>query len=191
MKRGLLCVIAVYIMIIGLGCSDTSSSKNTGSTPKMTSAKENPQVIEKQAEKVPVILYFADRNTGVLIPEKRMVDKTAVLQKVEETIVNELIKGPEDPVKAAVIPKGTRLLSVKKDNDTVIVDFSEEFDKNHPGGSASEMLTIYSVVNSLTELKDIDKVKFLIEGKERKEYKGHYQFDIPFERDETVITNKQ
>jgi len=32
-------------------------------------------------------------------------------------------------------------------------------------------MTIYSVVNSLTELKEINKVKFLIEGKSSPDFK--------------------
>ena len=44
-----------------------------------------------------------------------------------------------------------------------------------------EKMTIYSIVNSLTELKEIDKVQFLIEGEKVKEFKGNFRFNNAFQ----------
>ena len=45
------------------------------------------------------------------------------------------------------------------------VNLTKDFVDKHPGGKDAERLTLYSIVNSLTEVKDIQKVKFLINGK--------------------------
>jgi len=72
-----------------------------------------------------------------------------------------LIKGPKVAGLKPTIPEGTKLRSaIKIEGDVAIVDFTKEFRDNHPGGKAEERMTIYSVVNSLTELKEINKVKF-------------------------------
>ena len=41
-------------------------------------------------------------------------------------------------------------------------------------------MTIYSIVNSLTQIKDIEKVQFKIEGQVKDRYKGNFKFDVPF-----------
>jgi hypothetical protein len=108
-----------------------------------------------------------------------------------EIIVNELIKGPKVAGMKATIPEGSKLRSqIKIDGDVAIVDFSKEFRDNHPGGKAEERMTIYSIVNSLTELKEISKVKFLIEGKSSSEYKGNFKFNTEFPRRAQLISNK-
>lgn len=51
-------------------------------------------------------------------------------------------------------------------------------------------MTIYSIVNSLTELKEISKVKFLIEGKSSADFKGNFRFNTEFPRSAQLISNK-
>lgn len=193
MRKGLLYVTVLCLLIIGIGCSNTankgteanSQSDDNALTTNTGDAREDPS--KNNQDKLPITLYFSDKQAGKLIAEKREVDKSAVLNNPEQTIVAELIKGPASQDLLATIPNGTRLLSLKKDGAKVTLDFSKEFVDNHSGGSAGETLTIYSIVNSLTELKDVENIKFLIEGQQRKEYKGHYEFDIPFARNEEII----
>lgn len=190
MRKGLSSVIALSLLIIAAGCisiyynggqKDSSAAAQATNSPKI-------KTLDKAAEpKAYILLYFSEKQTGQLVAERREVPRSIILNKPEETIVNELFKGPFSQNLMPTIPPETKLISVKIDSYMVTVDFSKEFVDNHPGGSAGETITIYSIVNSLTELKDVERVKFLIEGKERKEYKGHYEFDIPFERNETII----
>ncbi len=193
MRKRLLYVAILCFLIIGIGCSNTankgtetnSESDINAQTSNTGDAREDQT--KNNQDKLSITLYFSDKQAGKLIAEKREVDQSTVLNNPEQTIVAELIKGPVKQDLAATIPNGTRLLSVKKDGTTLTLDFSKEFVENHSGGSAGETLTIYSIVNSLTELKDVENIKFLIEGQERKEYKGHYEFDMPFARNEEII----
>ncbi len=50
----------------------------------------------------------------------------------------------------------------------------------HTGGEREELLTIYSIVNSLCKLDQIDRVQFLVEGKKLDTYKDNLQFKTPF-----------
>lgn len=184
----------VIACIVGLVIAGAGVALHFNKNARLTSVSNNTvgnTVINNQAKNseknTSIILYFSDKEFGNLIPEKREVSKESILKNPEETIINELIKGPINQMLLPTIPKGTKLLSLTKTDNTVTVNFSKEFVENHPGGSAAETLTIYSIVNSLTELKDVEKIQFLIEGKKREEYKGHYQFDIPFTRNEGLI----
>jgi spore germination protein GerM len=54
------------------------------------------------------------------------------------------------------------------------VNFSATLTKDHPGGSTAEMVTIYSLTNTLTaNIPAIKTVKILVEGKELPSIKGH------------------
>lgn len=119
-----------------------------------------------------------------LVPEIRQVVKD---KPVEQIIVEQLIKGPEKAGLYPTIPKGTSLISIEVKDGTAYVNFSEEFKTNHWGGSAGEAMTIYSIVNSLTELPNIKQVMFLIEGREEETLAGHFAFNEPFRRVENII----
>lgn len=156
-----------------------------------TSTQEVEQKVEetvKEPEKtVEIVLYFSDENAEKLMQEKRMVNYETYKQNPQKVIVEELIKGPLDSKLYAVIPNETKLLSVEVKDRKAIVDLSKEFVDNHNGGSTGEALTVYGIVNSLTELKDIDSVEFKVEGEIKEDFKGHMIFNEPFERNEEII----
>ncbi len=133
-----------------------------------------------------ITLYFGAPNADTVVAEKRDVVASKE-QMLEEIIFEELCKGPETKGLYPTIPKGTELLSVETGKDGVCrLDLSKEFIDNSSGGSASESITLNSIVNSLTELSNVKRVQFLIEGKTREVY-THEQFDKPFERNESSI----
>ena len=132
-----------------------------------------------------VKLYFSNKDATSLVSERRSV---ALLDNnIEKTILSELIKGPIDPKLNATVPSGTNVLSVETKEEICFVNLSDEFVSKHSGGSSAEVMTIYSVVNSLTELDNVEKVQFLVGGKKLDVYK-HMMISEPFERDETVIS---
>ena len=96
-------------------------------------------------------------------------------------IVEALIKGPQKGL-VRTIPVGTELSAIYIDSDNVCyVDLSETVKKNHPGGSNSELLTIYAVVNSLIlNVSEIERVKILIDGNEAQTLAGHINLQFPF-----------
>jgi len=81
-----------------------------------------------------------------------------------------LIEGPKNENLERLIPEGTNLNKVEIQKNVVIIDFFEGFIKNHPEGLVEESKTIYSIVNTLTELTEVDGVKILINGEEGKAF---------------------
>jgi germination protein M len=130
-------------------------------------------------------LYFSDSQAEYLVGEKRDVTVNEG-DKPEAAVIRELLKGPKTDDLWDAIPEGTKLLSVNTKDGLCTVDFSGEFVDNSPGGTASERMAIYSVVNSLTSLEGVKKVQFLINGKKREIY-THMVFDKPFARDNDII----
>lgn len=173
---------------LGLQGSDDDELK------PVSSIVMNEEDAKKLTDKVPIHLYFANEDNTKLKLEVRYISMAEAKKSVNNLatiIVNELIKGPTNVGLNATIPKGTKpVTKVKIDaaSATATVDFSKEFIEKHPGGKTAEQLTIYSIVNSLTELKEVQKVKFTINNKSQKEYKGNFKFDSPFPRAATLIS---
>lgn len=167
-------------------------------TPLKEKYKEKPVVIKEvpyQEEKkeevqtvtgemIEVNLYFSDSQAMYLVSEKRKIPPTTSLAK---QVVIELIKGPASSDLYSTIPEGTRVNEVYIADDIVYVDLSEEVFKNHPGGSSGELMTVYSIVNSLTEISPIKGVQILVEGNERNSLVGHVDISMPLLRDEDWI----
>jgi germination protein M len=167
-------------------------------TPLKEKYKEKPVVIKEvpyQEEKkeevqtvtgemIEVNLYFSDSQAMYLVSEKRKIPPTTSLAK---QVVVELIKGPASSDLYSTIPEGTRVNEVYIADDIVYVDLSEEVFKNHPGGSSGELMTVYSIVNSLTEISPIKGVQILVEGNERNSLVGHVDISMPLLRDEDWI----
>jgi len=142
-------------------------------------------------DKTPVRLYFANEDNTKLKLEIRYIDSAEAKKSTSHLaslIVGELIKGPSADGLKPTVPSEAKLASPVSINGKVAtVDLSKEFKTKHPGGKDAEKLTIYSIVNSLTELEEIEKVKFTIDGKVQKEYMGNFKFDAPFPRSPQLI----
>jgi len=161
-------------------------------TEKLVITKEVPYKEEEieEVEPVPteemveVNLYFSDSQAMYLVAEKRKISQAPSLAR---QAVVELIKGPESSDLYPTIPEGTQVNEVYIVDDIVYIDLSEEIFKNHPGGSSGELMTVYSIVNTLTEIPMIKGVQILVEGNEMKSLVGHIDISMPLLRDEDWI----
>ena len=121
-------------------------------------------------DKTTVNLYFISEDGVTLTKEKRTLTLT-LTDKLPEVMVRELIKGPEEEGLSSAIPAGTEINEIMIKDKVCYLDLSAEFQKNQSGGPREEALTIYSIVNSLTELPNIQYVQFLIDGQRVETYK--------------------
>ena len=135
-------------------------------------------------EMVEVNLYFSDAQVMYLEPEKRKISQTPSLAR---QVVIELIKGPENSELYPTIPQGTQVNEVYIADDIVYVDLSKEIFTNHPGGSSGELMTVYSIVNTLTEIPPIKGVQILVGGNEKDSLVGHIDISMPLIRDQDWI----
>ena len=97
--------------------------------------------------------------------------------------MNLLLEGPRDTNLSSVIPSGTKVNQVTMQGNMAIVDLSHEFIDNHPGGAQQESATVYSIVNTLTQLTEVTSVKITIDQQENAEFADHaLSFSDPFVR---------
>jgi hypothetical protein len=128
----------------------------------------------KKKERKAFEIYFSDSQERFLIAEKRFMFKEEDPAQQAKEIVKALLDGSKTG-HVNTFPGNVVLRDVKVDKDGVAhVSFSDHLIKLHPGGSTSEMATIYSLTNTLTKnVPAIKAVKILVEGKELPSIKGH------------------
>ena len=109
-----------------------------------------------------ITLYFADAAGSKLVPEVRTIEK---VEGIARATINELILGPTSGDLLPTLPQGTALLDINvKETGLCIVDFSQEIVQENAEGVIPPELTVYSVVNTLTQFPTVDRVQFRIEG---------------------------
>ncbi len=126
-------------------------------------------------------LYFSNQDATALVVENRTIAINPN-EPLEKYVMEQLIAGPQIQNLHKTIPPETKIKGIQTSDGICYVDLSTEFRTKHWGGSTGEIFTIYSIVNSLTELPHIQKVQFLIEGEKQETFKGHVDFSNPFER---------
>jgi len=131
-------------------------------------------------ERKEVLLYFSDSEGEYLIGEKREILKKKIVKEEAKEVVIELIKGPKGKL-IPTLPPRTKLLTLQiNDAGVARVNFNPALSKDHPGGSSAEMMTVYSIVNSLAlNFPQIKRVQILIDGKPIETIAGHLSLKQP------------
>ncbi len=143
----------------------------------------------KKKEKKPFNVYFSDSQERLLVGEIRYLYKDEDPAQQAREIVKALLDGSKVTGHVNTFPPNVKLLDIKVDKDGIAyVNFSANLTKLHPGGSAAEMATIYSLTNSLAaSIPAVRGVKILVEGKEVPSIKGHISTAKVFEADRDLF----
>lgn len=157
LKRTLLLVLpAVVLIAAGWVLSRSPSHEGSRTVPSLPADVVTVGGVE-------VTLYFADAETGLLIPVRREISHSSV---GPETVLRELLAGPRPGEKGVTaLPKGSEVLGTFLAGGILTINLNRAFEEKFPSSSAATLLAVYSVVNTLTELPGIEKVSFQIEGK--------------------------
>jgi len=132
-------------------------------------------------------VYFSNEAGDALVESNLKISYDGTLS-TERLILQQLIEGPVLDGMQAVIPEGTVLNKVTIRDGICYVDFNEKFMEKRPG--ITPEVAIYSVVNSLTELSNIYRVQFFINGAAKKTY-YNLDFSSTFERNLEIVEGEQ
>ena len=176
----LILISLMMLLLVSLvsGCGNQDGKLSPGTNPPPAS----PAAEEKMSK---ITLYFSNNQAEKLVAEQREV--MVKDESLAEAVVKELIKGPREKDLVKTIPEETRLLSLTVSEGVAQVNFSQEFQTKHWGGSSGESMTVYSVTNSLAEIDGIKKVQFLIDGKQVESLAGHIDLTQPITPDKDLI----
>lgn len=112
-------------------------------------------------EKVELKLYFANETGDKLVPVYRSVVYNSNIS-MERLAVEQIITGPKTDICYPTISKDTKINSVNVKDGVCYVDLDPSF-LNEPYNVTAEV-AIYSLVNSIVELTEVNKVVLSVNG---------------------------
>ena len=131
---------------------------------KLSNSENNSINGNQELPETKVLLYFYDSEEKILAPEYRIVSLELLKKDMEENMLIELLKGPTLPNYQRVIPEGTKVNATNISGDKMIIDFSKEFiveDETEEENARK----IFSIVYTMTEIKEINEVEIYVDGK--------------------------
>ncbi|MBR3516241.1 MAG: GerMN domain-containing protein, partial [Lachnospiraceae bacterium] len=129
-------------------------------------------------------LYFADE-TGTQLVETSQTVMYNTNISMERLVVEILISGPEGKEMYPTVNPDTQILSVTDADGVCYVNLSSEF--MDTVGNVTPEVTLYSIVNSLAELKDVHRVQFMINGDAQILYRELIDLGSSFSRNLDIV----
>ena len=128
-------------------------------------------------------LYVADDKTGLLTRSNVTIPLPPQSSERTRQILRNLLALYQTAPTPHTIGDGADVKDVYfVKNGLVVIDFNNAFADKHPSGILAEELTVASVVATLrANDPQIQKVKFLVEGKERETLAGHADLATPLD----------
>ncbi len=180
MNKKIILLIIIALILIGLGVW-YFFFYNLGEQTSVNEIIPEEEISEEQMRQTIVSLYFYNESTQSLVPEGRLIDVKELVEEPYKKLMELLIEGPQNSSLTKTIPDGTKINKIELKGDILYIDLSKEFIENHSGGETKESSTIYSIVNTMTNLTEVNSVKLLIDGEENKAFKDNLiKFDDPF-----------
>lgn len=179
-SRRVAVAIAVAIVLVALGWVGYKAPAWSRAANPRASAATPPSQPPPPGRKIKArLFYVADdgmRLTGI---ERDVAYGEGAVDQAREIVAAQI--GPVAEPLVSAIPQGTALRALFiTENGQAFVDLSGEVAKGHSGGSTSELLTVYTIVDALTaNLPAITAVQLLIDGKEVDTLAGHVDLRRP------------
>ena len=174
MKNKKIVIIFLVLLIIVLvgGYFGIKYAKNRQEQTSVEEYVPEEEITEEQLRQTIVSIYFPNKETNEINPEARLIDINEIINSPYEKLINLLIEGPKNEKNKKIIPENTKIQKYYMEGDCLYLDFSSEF-LNY--NKEEKDIMIKCIVNTLTELTEVNKVKILINGQENAEFAEAYE----------------
>lgn len=148
------------------------------------------QFIENAGEEInayrtaDLTLYYTNETGDRLITQRVPMEYNSNIS-LERLIVERLIEGPPYEGVYPTIPANTKLLSVSVRDGICYVNLDGGFLET--GYNVTESIPVYSIVNSLIQNTDAQKVQISINGETNRVFRESISFDTIFEKNEDLV----
>mgnify|MGYP001672174962 CR=1 FL=1 len=189
--------LMVFSLLLTAGCDPQgsasgqnaaqSSAQQSSSSTSSSSGKSSGSTTSSAAksESLTITAYYPNEDGTKLLASKRTVQ----LGKEDKytAAMESLLTGAKDKGQTTIIPKQTKLRSVKVAGGVAKVDLTQAVQKNFVGGSTGEEMLVGSIVDTLTEFPEVKKVQILVEGKTIDSLSGHMDLSEPIARMDQLL----
>ena len=176
----------VMITVNGEALTDLSGNAIGIMTADMFVDNAGTQV-EAVESRVNLRLYFANETGDGLIAVNRELMHNADVSNVsmEKLVVEQLISGPANGETFPTISPDTKLVNITVKDGVCYLTFNSAM--LTAVNNVTTDVTIFSIVNSLVELSNINKVQISIEGNKDGKFRDKYEASTVFERNLSLV----
>lgn len=135
-------------------------------------------------EKTTIQIYFSNEEGNALLPVQRTLVYSSNIS-MEKLVVDQIIVGPANAESFPTVNKETVVKSVTVKDGICYLDLSKEFTNQIE--QVTPEAKIYSIVNSLIEVNNINKVQISIDGVREGVYIENISLSTMFERNLEII----
>lgn len=149
---------------------------------------ENPGKQINSSNSTVLTLYFANQDGTGLVKEECDVHYSSNIS-LDKLVMTKLIEGPEGSDLQATLPSGTKIVMISVADGICYVNLDETF-RNDQNDKILEQVVLYSIVDSLTELPDVDKVQITINGDSSGNLRYNCALSEIYSRDDSLIVSE-
>ena len=149
----------------------TTSADNSSSTQSST---------ETTTASMTIKVYYANADGSALVGEERILQGS---YKYLEAFL-ELIKPPITPGLIRLVPVTTKINKISLTSGNIDIDLSKNLIDDRFISDFTDILLVHSIVNTLTEFKEVNTVTFYIDSKKGSSL-GQVDISVPIYRDES------
>lgn len=152
MQKAIILILTIILSITTYGCTTQNNTPSPNNiTDEITTHTETIQ------------LFYGSAGNEKLITEESKITFSNPSDKYQLALET-LFNGPTDTNLMRNIPEGTKVYETIVQDQDITVNLNSNF-SGFPG-SMAEILAVGSIVNTLTQFKEIERVKILVEGEE-------------------------
>lgn len=176
----------VMLTVNGESLTDTSGNAIGAMTSDMFVNNAGAQV-EAVDSTVTLRLYFANEEGDGLVAVNRELAHNADISNVpmEKLVVEQLISGPANDDTYPTISPDTKLVNITVRDNICYLTFDSAM--LTAVNNVTTDVTVYSLVNSLVELSNINKVQISIDGNKDGKFRDKYEASTVFERNLLLV----
>jgi hypothetical protein len=178
--RALIVAAGLSVGAALLGVLVVELPRKSAAPPRAGATSVVPPPSAAAGRKIKARLFYVSEDGARLVGEEREVPFGEGVAQQAREIVNAQIAPAAEPTVSA-IPSGTALRALfVTERGEAYVDLSQPFAAAQTGGTTSELLSVYTIVNVLTaNLPAVTSVQLLVEGKEVDTLAGHVDLRRP------------
>lgn len=186
-------VVRATMLLVSFACSapdeNVAPLEPAAAEPGDASIEDEATAPDQPLRTATVEVYFPSAVDDGLVGEFREIFDTATPGDRVKQIIADLISGPTTAQCMRAVPPGTRLRQAYVLADgTAYLDFSSELTEGIGGGSMKELLTVYSIVDSVAfNLREVQRVAILVNGRPIETMNGHLDLRRPLNPDARMI----
>lgn len=171
-------IIFVVLLIILLGAYFLASyfyeKSEKGVSEQYEEYTPQEEISEEQYRETIVNLYFLNKNSKEIMAEAIAIDAKTLSSNPYKRLMELLLDGPKNENLERIIPESTIIYDVGIEAGCVVLNMSKEF-LDFGEDIALKNNIINSIYKTLSELTEVNSIRFLIEGEENAEVLEEYK----------------